>query len=286
MSEADSLPDSAAARRAFQRAAATYDDVAVLQREVGERLIERFELIRLQPEAILDIGAGTGHTTRRLMDRYRRARFCALDPAPAMLATARRRAPKFRRLRCVSGVAETLPFADDSFDAVFSNLAYQWVNDLPSAFAEVQRVLRPGGVFMFTSLGPDTLTELRDAWARADDRTHVNRFVDMHDVGDALARARLAEPVMDMEYFTLTYPDVRALMRDLKALGAHNVTRGRARALTPPARLRAMADAYERHRDADGRLPATWEVVYGHAWGTGNVFRPGERATPQAHPAE
>lgn len=269
----------------FDAAAAHYDEAAVLQREVGARLVERFELIRMAPAAVLDIGAGTGAVTRELMAHYRKARFTALDPSPAMLRLARERAPRWRRLRCVAGRAEALPLADDSFDVVFSNLALQWVADLPVAFAEIQRVLRPGGVFMFSCFGPDTLVELRDAWAGVDAHARVNTLVDMHDIGDAMARARLAEPVMDMEHFTLTYPEPRTVLQELRALGSHAIDPGRPRGLTGPRRFRAMIDAYEAMRDRDGRIPATYEVIYGHAWGTGNVFRVGERVAPRASDA-
>jgi len=268
MNDQDLNPERHQIRRAFDAAAESYDASAVLQREVGKRLIERFELIRLTPERVLDVGAGTGATTRVLMDAYRKARFTAVDIAPQMLHRARQRAPLWRRLRCVGGDARALPFGDDSFDLVFSNLTLQWCDDLDAAFREIQRILRPEGLLMFSSLGPDTLRELREAWSAVDGYSHVNAFVDMHDVGDALTRARFADPVMDSEYFTLTYDRVRGLMADLKGIGAHNVTHGRARGLTGKSRLRAMEQAYERHRDAGGRLPATYEVVYGHAWAT------------------
>lgn len=263
-----SYSDLKRVQRAFDTAAGSYDAAAVLQQEVGARLIERLSLIRRQPAEVLDIGAGTGARTRDLMKHYPRARCTAIDLAPGMLQVARRRAPWLRRLRVACADARALPFAGDSFDLVFSNLVYQWVPDLRTAFAEVQRVLRPGGVFMFASFGPDTLTELRQAWAGVDDRAHVNTFVDMHDVGDALVSSRLADPVMDMERFTLTYGDVRELVRDLRAIGADTVLQQPGQGLTGPRRWRAMAQAYERFRDPDGRLPATWEVVYGHAWGT------------------
>lgn len=264
-------PEAAAVRRAFDRAAASYDDAAVLQAEVGDRLIERLGLLRDPPRQILDVGAGTGRTTAALMRAYRKARVTALDVAPGMLRRARQRAPWWRRLPCVGADAVRLPFGDDSFDTIFSNLTLQWVTDLDAVFREFQRVLKPGGVLMFSSFGPDTLTELRESWAAVDEASHVHRFIDMHDVGDAMARAKLADPVMDMEYFTLTYDTPRALMRDLKAIGAQNATAGRERGLTGRARMRAMERAYEGYRDADGQLPATWEVVYGHAWGTDAV---------------
>lgn len=252
-------------RASFERAAPVYDQVAVLQREVGARLLERLALVRMVPQVVLDVGAGTGNSTQGLARQYRKARLIALDLAVAMLRQVRRRSPWLRSWQLVCGDAERLPLADASCDLVFSNLTLQWCQDLDSAFAEMRRVLRPGGLLLFSTLGPDTLKELRASWAAADGRTHVNAFIDMHDVGDALLRARFAEPVMDMETLTLTYADARGLMRDLKTLGAHNVTAGRAHGLTGKGRLTAMLAAYEGLR-CDGVLPATYEVVYGHAW--------------------
>lgn len=257
--------DKRQVRAAFDRAASTYDEAAVLQREVGRRLLERLELMRLQPRRVCDLGAGTGLATRALMGRYARATVVALDLAPAMLERARRRAPLLRRLRCVCADLEALPLADASCDLLFSNLALQWVNDLDRACRELRRVLRPGGCLLFSTFGPDTLRELREAWAVADGGQHVNTFLDMHDIGDALVRAGLADPVMDVEHFTLTYRALPDLMRELKALGAH-VVAGRATGLTGRRRLAAVAAAYESRR-RDGRLPATFEVVYGHGWG-------------------
>lgn len=257
--------DKARVRRAFTRAAASYDAAAVLQREVGGRMFERLNLVRLTPDTIFDLGAGTGVATADLARRYRGARVIAVDIAEAMLRRARRRAPWRNRPGYVCGDVEALPFADGSADMVFSNLCIQWCNDLDRAFAEFRRVLRPGGVLMFTTLGPDTLTELRTGWAAADGYSHTNVFRDMHDIGDAVVRAGLAEPVMDAESFTLTYPDLRGLMDDLKALGARNATAGRSRGLTGKGRLRALRARYEQFR-RDGLLPATYEVVYGHAW--------------------
>jgi malonyl-CoA O-methyltransferase len=257
--------DKSLARRAFERAAETYDAAAALQNEVGRRLVERLDFIRMQPRKILDLGAGTGVFTRVLGKRYRKADVTALDIAPAMLQQVRTRGGWWRRPECVCGDAEALPFADASFDFIYSNLMLQWCMDLPATLVELRRVLAPGGLLMFTTLGPDTLSELRASWSAVDGYTHVNPFIDMHDVGDALLQARWAEPVMDAERLTMTYRDLDTLMLDLKNIGAHNVTRGRARGLTGKRRFQAFNAAYEALR-RDGVLPSTYEVIYGHAW--------------------
>ncbi len=257
--------DKAQARHAFGRAAASYDGMAVLQREIGARMAERLDLIKLVPQRVLDAGCGTGAETARLLKRYPKAEVVALDFAEPMLSRARNRGGWWRKPHCVCADLEALPLAADSVDLLWSNLALQWLNDLDTAFAEAWRVLRPGGLFMFTSFGPDTLKELRAAWAAVDGASHVSPFLDMHDVGDALVRARFADPVMDAEQLTLTYRDARQLMAELKGIGAHNVTSARPRGLTGKTRLSTMLSAYEGFR-VDGRLPATYEVVYGHAW--------------------
>ena len=260
-------------RAAFDAAAADYDAVAVVQAEVRARLLERLELFRLAPRHILDAGCGTGHGTRALLRHYRRAAVVALDLAPGMLAQARRQRPWLRRLDPVCADAAALPLADASVDLVFSNLMLQWCNQPDAVFHEFRRVLRPGGLLLFATFGPDTLQELRAAWSAADGHTHVSRFIDMHDLGDALVRAGLADPVMDAEHLTLTYADLRSLMRDLKTMGAGNATAGRNRGLTGRQRLAAAEAHYERLR-RDGRLPATWEVVYGHAWAPTTAAQP------------
>jgi malonyl-CoA O-methyltransferase len=258
--------DRALVRRSFDRASERYDRSAVLQAEVRKVLLDRLELVRLDPEVIADIGCGTGHASRALKRRYPRARVVALDLSPAMLRAAHRQQGFLRRFQRVCADAARLPFAEASIDLLYCNLMLQWCNDPDAVFAEFRRVLRPHGLLTFSSFGPDTLRELRQAWSTVDEHTHVNQFLDMHDVGDALVRAGLAEPVLDVERFTLTYDDTFALMRDLKAIGAHNVTAGRPLGLTGRGTLARMSAAYETFR-REGKLPATYEVVFGQAWG-------------------
>ena len=267
MQPVDQMPDKMQARRSFESAAAAYDQAAALQQEVGQRLTQRLDLVKMQPDRILDLGSGTGHCIPGLFARYKKAQVVALDIALPMLEHARKRGRWLRRPRCICADAERLPFADSRFDLVFSNLMLQWCVELEAVFAELQRVLRPGGLLLFTSFGPDTLSELRGSWQQVDGYSHVNAFPDMHDVGDALVRARFADPVMDVERITVTYPDVWKLMRELKQIGAHNVTAGRPRGLTGKARMQRLVGAYEQYR-SQGVLPASYEIVNGHAWST------------------
>jgi malonyl-CoA O-methyltransferase len=207
----------------FGRAARRYDQHDFLQREVANRALERLDYIALQPSTIIDIGSGTGRCARALATRYKRARVVQCDLAPAMLRQARGQERRFfSRQRFVAADVEQLPFNDGAFQLAFSSLALQWCPDLFRAFSEVRRCLQTAGLFMFTTLGPDTLRELRKAWSTVSSAPHVNQFLDMHDIGDTLSRAGFGDPVMETEYLTVPYDDVMTLMRDLKGIGASN----------------------------------------------------------------
>lgn len=258
--------DKRKTRQGFERAAHTYDANAVLQREIGERLLERLDFIKMQPETVLDLGCGTGMISEHLLKRYKKARVIGVDLALNMVQKTRQRGGWFRKPQGVCADAHHLPFQPQCADMLLSNLMLQWCNDLPAVFGEFVQVLKPNGLLMFATFGPDTLKELRASWGRVDGFTHASQFVDMHDVGDALLQAGFRDPVVDMETITLTYTEVRGLLRDLKGIGANNATSGRNHGLTGKARLQAFLQAYEYFRQENGLYPATYEVVYGHAW--------------------
>jgi len=260
--------DARHVRRAFARAAQSYEAHAVLQREVATRLLERLDGTPLQPARVLDAGSGPGAGAAALHARYPGAEVIALDLALPMLHAAAHRAgdpPTFAR---VAGDAQALPLADSCIDIVHSNLCLQWCDDPGLALAEFGRVLRPGGLLLFTTFGPATLHELRTAFAEADATPHVSRFIDMHDIGDALLSSGFRDPVLERDDFTLTYSDAWTLMRELRAIGATNADVKRQRTLTGKAHLRRVVAAYEQFRQ-DGVLPATYEVVYAQAFAPG-----------------
>jgi malonyl-CoA O-methyltransferase len=275
--------DKREVRRAFSKAATTYDAAAVLQREVCERMLEKLDVIKILPERLLDIGSGTGWGTRQLGDRYPQTDIIALDIAMGMLLAARGTSSWWQKLfsgskqRFLCADVEALPLAAGSVDVVWSNLAVQWCNDLPATFVGLHRVIKTDGLLMFSTFGPDTLKELRIAFDGVDGYNHVNRFADMHDVGDMLVAAGFADPVMEMEKLTLTYDDVKAVMQDLRDIGAHNATAGRASGMLGKARWMRIVQNYETLR-RDGKLPATFEIIYGHAWKVAPKVMPDGRA--------
>ncbi|WP_217884467.1 malonyl-ACP O-methyltransferase BioC [Thioflexithrix psekupsensis] len=258
--------------QSFGRMAAQYEQHAQLQQFIGDFLLERLHDIKINPQRIVDLGSGSGWLSRKLTARYPKATCYSLDVALPMLQQAQQKRPvsfwPFSRPRqfLICADAMQLPLADHSIDLLVSNLMLQWCNDFAPIFQEIARVLKPDGILLFTSFGPDTLRELRQSWATVDNYSHVNRFIDMHDLGDALLRSGFTHPVMDTDWLYYHYPDVKSILRSLKNIGAHNIMQGRLKTLTGKNRFQQMIQAYETLRQQQG-LPVTYEVIYGHAVG-------------------
>lgn len=259
-------------RHNFSRVAGTYDEAAFLSREVDRRMLDRLDYVRIEPGRILDLGCATGASLTALRERYRDARLVGADFALPMLRAARRDTSflsrmlpfvKTRATGFVGADAEALPFARAQFGLIWSNLLLHWLNEPRPTFREVHRTLEVGGLFMFSTFGPDTLREIASAFG--DGAAHTQRFTDMHDLGDMLVECGFSDPVMDMEVLTLTYASVDDLVRELRAAGDRCAMVGRRRGLAGRDLWRRVRDACARLTQ-DGRLPVTFEVVYGHAW--------------------
>lgn len=259
--------DRAAIARAFDRAASRYDEVAVLQREVGLRMVKRLDYVTLQPKTILDLGCGTGFFTRVLRKKYTKSTVFGVDLAQSMIQHAQKRTRWLSRTAFAVADAALLPFPDHTFDLIFANFVLQWCDDLDRVLVEIQRLLSPQGLLMFTTVGPDTLIELRQSFTAIEQPARIQTFLDMHDIGDALVRARCRDPVMDREMIRLHYDNPYDVLRDLKILGSRHVEKTRSGGLMTPRFLKRLLAAYETYRDRQGRIPASYEVIYGHAWG-------------------
>lgn len=251
--------DQPSLRRAVSRTAEKFEESDFLHREIRSRALERFDFVRIDPERILDLGAGTGESSRALAHRFPKADILALDLVPEMLLA---NPPKL----ALCGAAEQLPLADSSVDLVFSSMMLHWTSNIGQMLSQLARVLKPDGLFMFATLGEGTLRELRQAWAAADQFTHVLEFIPMRHLGDKLIQSGMVEPVLDSEVITVTYDSVRSMAEDLKNTGAGNHTAGRCRGLTSRDRWRRMQVAYDQQRNEDDLLTASVNVVYGHAW--------------------
>mgnify|MGYP001566229188 CR=1 FL=1 len=244
-------------RLAFNKASNNYDDHAFLQKEIATRLNEKLNVISASSNVILDLGAGTGLLSEQLLQRFSDSKIIALDFAQNSLKNN-----KANHKICAN--ANHLPLADNSVDIVISSLMMQWCPDLKQLFSEIHRVLKNDGLILFSTFGPDTLKELKKSWSVVDNETHVNTFTDMHDIGDQILGCGFQSPVMEMEKLTLTYQAVTDLLRDLKAIGAQSVDK-RSKSLTGKDKFKLMTKMYESYRK-EGKLPATYEVIYGHAW--------------------
>lgn len=272
----EAIFDPRQVRRAFSRASASYDAAAALQHEVEARLLESLDYYAERngerpPQSVLDVGCGPGRAAAAMQRRWPRSQVVALDLALPMLRQHQadgwrsRFGSLARRPARVCADARALPLADNSVDVLFTNLCLQWVEDLPAVFAGFRRVLKPQGLLLCSTFGPDTLYELRGAFAEVDAAPHVSPFASIAQFGDALMQAGFRDPVVDRDEFTTRYADMAALMRELRALGATNALRTRRQSLTGRARFAAAAAAYEALR-RDGSLPATWEVITAMSW--------------------
>ena len=253
-------------RQHFEKAADSYDAVAILQLEIAKRMGERLDFIKLQPKVVLDAGCGTGFITKDLLKRYPKSKVIALDLALNMTRKTKEQGSWLRKPKLVCADAENLPLKPESMDLIVSNLMIQWSNDLSKMFTGFHSVLKPNGLLLFSTFGPDTLKEMRESWSSVDDAPHTSSFVDMHEIGDDLLKAGFINPVTDMELITMTYANVHQLMKDIKEIGASNTDSERSKGLMGKQKLKSFEKAYDQFKTAEGLYPATWEVIYGHAW--------------------
>ena len=264
--------DTRQVRRNFARAAAGYDGVAILQREVASRMLERLDYVKIEPARVLDLGCGTGFSLSALSERYPKAQVLGADMSESMLRAGRGERSRVHRMlpflrsrksALVGADAQALPFSANTQGMVWSNLMLHWLDEPLPAFREAHRVLDTDGLLMFSTFGPDTLKELRASFT--DGYVHTQRFADMHDYGDMLLECGFSDPVMDVEVLTMTYPNLDDMLRELRQNGAGCAMRERRQGLMGRAAWQSARARYE-SLAKDGRLPATFEVIYGHAW--------------------
>ena len=262
-------------QRRFDRAAKNFDSADFVHRHTFAGLIQRLSPAVLKPSRILDLGSATGTGSRQLAKQYRRARVISMDSSLTMLQLARKKHTRLSRLTELQGDATNIPLQDGSVDLVFGNLLLPWVSDHPTCFAEIGRVLRKDGVFAFATFGPESLNEIRAAWSSLDQDWHANAYPDMHDIGDALVRAGLRDPVLDVDHLRVTYRDTDSLFQDLTNSGARNSLQNRRKTLTGKHRFRQMEENLRKEAKS-GPLSLNLELVYGHAWGGGPQLPAGE----------
>ena len=254
-------------RRRFDRAAGHFSNADFLHRTAADGLMERIAPVNLKPACIIDLGGGAGAGSRQLAKRFPRARILGLDLSAAMLRESHNARRWFSKVHEVQADARRLPFHDDSVDLVFANMLLPWAGDPAAYLGEASRVLKTDGLFAFSTLGPSSLAEIRDAWAAIDNGAHVKRFPDMHDIGDAVVRCGLVDPVLDVDYLTVTYRGVDALFADITRSGARNSLSIRRNTLTGKARFARFRNQLQCGLQ-DGLLNIRLELVYGHAWGS------------------
>jgi malonyl-CoA O-methyltransferase len=259
------LIDKNKVKTTFGNAAPDYDAAAIVQQEILIRLLEKLETLAVKGNRVLDIGSGTGLATGKLRAISGAEMLVSLDLALPMLQFAKQKQSD-ARLFSICSDAEALPFKENSFDLIFSASTFQWCNDIGLVFDECLRLLRPGGLFVFSTFGPDTLYELRACFDRAEMNHRVNSFIDMHLLGDGLLQQGFSEPVMEVDRIQLLYEEPAQLLRDLKLVGATNNSQERSRGLLSRRKLHQVLNFYNEFILPNKKYPASYEVIYGHAW--------------------
>jgi len=255
-------------RRRFELAADNFDDFDFVHAVTRDGLFARLEPMTIAAKVVVDLGCATGTTSKLLGKRFRGARIVGIDQSPAMLRQASAKKSWFAKHSFIEADAANTSLDDHSVDVVFSNQLLPWIDDVPAVFTEVNRILRKDGLFLFTSLGPDSFSELRQAWQATDQEPHVHHFADMHNIGDAAVRAGLGDPVLDVDRLKVRYSDPAAVFRDLSGSGGRNCLTDRRRSLTGKRRFAGLTEALQ-SAAVDGQIEFDLELVYGHCWGSG-----------------
>lgn len=248
--------------RVYDQISSRYDSHDEVCRQIGQRLLDRLDLLAIKPRTVLDLGCGTGYLLPRLLARYKKSRVIGVDISANMLAVAASRARWWRKPRLILADGHDLPLATNSVDLIVSNQMLPWCHSPHQVFAEMYRVLSPGGAVMFSACGPDTLMEYSKLWQAVDGGIHSFGLFDMHDLGDSMLGNGFLAPVLDRENMTVDYPSIMALEQELRCTGAVNVAFGRRRGLMGSSlRTRVQAEV-----KSAGRFPVSLELVQGHAW--------------------
>lgn len=252
-------PSKSAIALSFSRAAVEYDQYAALQRRIGRTLLAGLCSTQ-QMSTLLDLGCGTGYFSNVLKNMFPQSTLLGLDLAEGMLLQAKR---TINNVTWLAGDAENLPFKSNSVDIIFSNLALQWCHDFTKVLDEVYRVLKSGGLFVFTTLCDGTLFELKKSWQQVDNHTHVNQFITLAEYTAMLNGSCFSIDNCYCQSEVAYYPTLTELMTDLKGIGAHNINPNRSKGLTSRQQLVTLVKAYECYRNEYG-LPLTYQVLYGY----------------------
>ena len=247
-------------RESFNRRADTYDSFAIVQKEVAERIFDRLSAIKIHPQLILDLGCGTGFLTQKIAALYPNAKIIPLDFSEEMLRVCK---SKVNKINPICADIENIPIDESRFDLIISSLTLHWATDLYSTFTKIHKLLKNDGCFLFSSIGPDTLFELREALSKINAQERVNRFIDMHHYGDALLNIGFSDPVVDNEKIIIEYQSFSDVLKSLKKIGANTVEKIADKKLTR-IDYRDALDGYSVNENSN--YPVTYEVLYGLAW--------------------